>query len=781
MSNGKRISLTLDGTTVVAHALDYLAGEFASFNGLCATHAFRWNKQRHPNSRNLGAIDALPPFIAALVQAGFIVEASEAVKEQVVQIARDGLTAPEQASQAHYEAVVAPVLRKGLQPHPYQRDGVLWLNSRRRGLIGDEMGLGKTWQFLLAIPQGGCALIACPATLKINEAVEVLKLRPDLSPTVFMPSITLTKQDELNSRGIAVTSEKRWPLAGEVLIYNYESLPCAATTYRSMEEEGSVRSRSIVHQNKAELAAFLSGPVDASVTQDVFNMLQPGTVLIGDEIHRTKNPKALVSARWQTLRDAVIATKGHVWGATGTPLFNRPFDLMNVLRNLGLFDSAFTSFSDFVRRMGGVQGSYGMEWTGKIDPSVATSLQRVMLRREKVDVLSQLPSKQRTDILIEGSAKVLKLCNQIMGSLSKSGINLSDSWVAGLRSATSKIKDEAATKFLAEIAAAVDFEVMSKLRQELAVAAIPALVEEIESYEEAGEPVVVFSAHRAPIEALGRREGWATIMGGDDPIDRARVVEQFQAGQLKGVALVIAAGKEGLTLTRASHMIFADLSWNPSDNVQAEDRIHRIGQDRPVLIKRIFVDHPLVGRVVELLTWKQGMHDTAISQATIHDSLAQHRTNEAEAALKAIEDSDRIGIEEAARRAEDARLLEESRRSLEGARRERMERRRAAIEEHERKQVESSYKATLKSGGSDQRFAPRGPVESWIVSSIETLTGLDSDFARERNDVGFNKGDSYYGHEWAKQIRTLGGLTQRQYAAAEVMLVKYHGQIGRKP
>ena len=40
----------------------------------------------------------------------------------------------------------------------------------------------------------------------------------------------------------------------------------------------------------------------------------------------------------------------------------------------------------------------------------------------------------------------------------------------------------------------------------------------------------------------------------------------------------------GLNLTAADRVVLMDLSWNPQDNRQAEDRAHRLGQTQPVTV-----------------------------------------------------------------------------------------------------------------------------------------------------------------------------------------------------
>jgi hypothetical protein len=82
---------------------------------------------------------------------------------------------------------------------------------------------------------------------------------------------------------------------------------------------------------------------------------------------------------------------------------------------------------------------------------------------------------------------------------------------------------------------------------------------------------------------------------------------------LKGVGLTIRAAGVGLTLTHSSHSLFVDLDWVPTWNTQAEDRIHRIGQDaEKVLITRMVSDHPLDKHVHALLAAKTAMISAAI-------------------------------------------------------------------------------------------------------------------------------------------------------------------------
>jgi hypothetical protein len=137
--------------------------------------------------------------------------------------------------------------------------------------------------------------------------------------------------------------------------------------------------------------------------------------------------------------------------------------------------------------------------------------------------------------------------------------------------------------------------------------------------EDANEPIVVFSVHRAPIDHLGTRDGWATITGDTPAAARTEIEARFQRGELRGVAATIQAGGVAITLTRAHRAVFVDQDWTPALNAQAEDRICRIGQDRGVIITRIIADHALDRRIAQVLATKIEIIEGSVDAAATNE------------------------------------------------------------------------------------------------------------------------------------------------------------------
>jgi len=284
---------------------------------------------------------------------------------------------------------------------------------------------------------------------------------------------------------------------------------------------------------------------------------------------------------------------GHVWLLTGTPLLNRPPELWNVLRAADLENQAFGDFHKFMKLFHAYKSKFGIKW-GKPKPEVAECLKNAMLYRRREDVLPDLPTKIWRDIPVRLDREAWMICDELALKLESEGHSLDDM-----------------------IESNVAFEELSKVRAALARAKIPTLLKEIEIYEDSEEPLIVFSAHREPVDQLALRPGWAAITGDVSHSERTRIVEEFQAGRLKGLALTIQAGGVGITLTMAHQCIFVDLMWTPALNKQAEDRLCRIGQTRGVIVNRLIGNHELDRHVMDVLHKKQMLIEGSVERAAV--------------------------------------------------------------------------------------------------------------------------------------------------------------------
>jgi SNF2 family DNA or RNA helicase len=126
---------------------------------------------------------------------------------------------------------------------------------------------------------------------------------------------------------------------------------------------------------------------------------------------------------------------------------------------------------------------------------------------------------------------------------------------------------------------------LASLRRWTGITKAPAVAELIEDQLDSGiEKLVVFAIHRSVIEVLGRIKDAAVIHGDTPGGEREELLRKFQRdAEPRVLVLQLATGGTALTLTAACHVLFAEISWSPADNVQAAARCHRIGQTRSVL------------------------------------------------------------------------------------------------------------------------------------------------------------------------------------------------------
>ncbi len=305
--------------------------------------------------------------------------------------------------------------------------------------------------------------------------------------------------------------------------------------------------------------------------------------VIVDEAHLLSNVDTM---RSEKVRALVLQCRA-AWALTGTPMPGTPMHIWGLLYALNLHRRAFGSFKKFLAIFGGKKkrGAYEFKTNGPdgLDLSPARdALAKVMLRKRRREVYPEMPSKNYKVIPVEIVASdVIE--------------NAEREW-----------------KLLGATTLPPQHE-LSEARRELAEAKINAMLEEVGRHEDAGLPLLVFSAHRAPVDALSRRQGWAIINGDTNPKERHELVSRFQAGELLGLGITIKAGCYGLKLTRANDVLFCDREYTPAQNEQAEDRPISIEDKAKVLnVTNLVADHPLDRRLFEILSDKTALSDAVV-------------------------------------------------------------------------------------------------------------------------------------------------------------------------
>jgi SWI/SNF-related matrix-associated actin-dependent regulator 1 of chromatin subfamily A len=216
----------------------------------------------------------------------------------------------------------------------------------------------------------------------------------------------------------------------------------------------------------------------------------------------------------------------------------------------------------------------------------------VLLRRLKAEVLSDLPPKVREMVAIDGDRAIEKAAKDEMTAFLATGLTLED------------------------LAKKEGFAELSSARHRLADLKVPWLAEYVSNALESSPKAVVFAHHDSVIQALATRLAEFSpvlITGSVSLADRQAAVERFQSDPRTRLIIgSIGAMGVGHTLTAASHTIFAEMSYVPSELLQAEDRTHRIGQKNSVLIQYPYIPESLDERMMNIVLNKQSIIDCVL-------------------------------------------------------------------------------------------------------------------------------------------------------------------------
>jgi len=317
-----------------------------------------------------------------------------------------------------------------------------------------------------------------------------------------------------------------------------------------------------------------------------------------DESHYCKDPRAKRTKAAIALAERV-ADDGLRLALTGTPIINRSKDIVAQLRLIGRL-ADFGSGAGLGRRFRGAVALDRLHWNLRA---------RCYVRRTKADVLSQLPAKRFASVPVE-------LDNAAEYRLAEEDV------VAWLRTQPLDLRT-----LEARVAAALRAEQLARLnylRRLAAQGKLRAAIAWIDDFIASGEPLVVFAHHRAVQHALIERfPGAAHVLGEDDLAARAVAVDDFQRPD--GPPLIVCsmhAASQGITLVRASNVVFLELDWTPARHDQAEDRCHRIGQHDAVTAYYLLASETIDEQMATVLQRKRAVIDAVTDGRCLADTSA---------------------------------------------------------------------------------------------------------------------------------------------------------------
>lgn len=503
------------------------------------------------------------------------------------------------------EVTTQPSILVGGNLKEYQLKGLQWMislyNNNLNGILADEMGLGKTIQTISLIThliekkkQNGPFLVIVPLSTLTNWNLEFEKWAPAVNKIVYKGPPNARKQQQHQIR--------------------YGNFQVLLTTFEYIIKDRPVLSKiKWVH-------------------------------MIIDEGHRMKNAQSKLSAtltQYYSTRYRLILT--------GTPLQNNlqelwamlNFVLPTIFKSVKSFDEWFnTPFAN-------TGGQDKMELTEEEQILVIRRLHKVLrpflLRRLKKDVEKDLPDKSEKVIKCRFSALQARLYKQMMthnklvvsdGKGGKTGAKGLSNMIMQLRKLCNHpfVFQEVENQMNPQNTSndllwrtAGKFELLDRI---------------LPKYRRTGHRVLMFFQMTAIMDIMEdflRLRGimFLRLDGTTKSDDRSDLLRDFnsQDSPYDIFLLSTRAGGLGLNLQTADTVIIYDSDWNPHQDLQAQDRAHRIGQKNEVRILRLISSSSVEEKILERAKFKLDM-DGKVIQAGRFDNKSSE--NERDAMLRVM-------------------------------------------------------------------------------------------------------------------------------------------------
>lgn len=441
----------------------------------------------------------------------------------------------------------------GLKDH--QVDGVRFLLEKKRCILAHEMGLGKTRMVIEACKElkSGYILVVC---LQYGA----LKVWPD----------------EL---------VKWWPEAHYVVV------------------QGTKPQRMALWESEAQI--YIVG--GQSLSSDIEDIELSWDVLVVDEAHHARNRK---TRTFKTLKK-VARKSENVYLLTGTPIVRHPDNMWTLLHLVN--PKEFSSYWRFAYEHFKITQEYMAVVVGEVldEDRLSACIEPYMLRRMKNDVGEGLPPKETIKIWVTHPPEWQEQYNK-----------LRDELYTILVSSTGAKKRVALVNVISQVTRLKQLAISPSLVADnndipLDCPKTRCLLDIIEDLFP--NQLVVYSQFSSVIVRTAlflmneskAKISWIT--GVTSKYDREAILKMFDDNRIQALLCSTGVGGSGLTLTNAATAVFLDKLWTPAANEQAQDRIHRIGQERDVTIIEILTKGTIEEKIEEVLAGRKQTTEDILS------------------------------------------------------------------------------------------------------------------------------------------------------------------------
>lgn len=456
------------------------------------------------------------------------------------------------------------------KPLPHQIEAFNYGLKRHQLLLCDEQGLGKT-----------------------KESID----------------ITVSKKDELNKVLVVCgVNSVRFNWAQEISIHSDEKSIILGNEHDVLSDLERWLNDDTTYFGIINIEKLRKTEIISKISEYIKSQKIGGVIV--DEVHKIKNPKTQQGkAVANNLRDAKFKI-----GLTGTPITNNPLDLWNILNWLGATRDNYFAFRNKYVILGGWEGKQVMGF--KNLDNLNADLQQIMLRRTKNDVID-LPPKIYKNEYIELSAQEKKEYKEQQNHISMIIKKIEDE--------NGDIKEKEVPNILGllirlrEATSGINSSVKSKIER---------LVElYTEEYLPLKRKIIVFTNFTETVKDVvdSLAEYNPLFVTGNVPLEeRQQKVNIFQSSSEHNIIVgTIGAMGTGLTLNKASAVIFIDKSYSYADNLQAEDRAHRIGTEHSVNVISLIAKNTIDENIESILANKKEYFDKTVNSNNSGNGLSK--------------------------------------------------------------------------------------------------------------------------------------------------------------